>query len=65
MWTSSVNVYNSNVGDYILPIRNDDNSITGVSISSNSITFDQYKLVVGKVLKILDDGRAFIKVMHT
>ena len=32
-----VNVYNSNVGDYILPIRNDDNSITGVSISSSSI----------------------------
>ena len=39
--------------------------ITGVSISSSSITFDQYKLVVGKVLKILDDGRAYIKVMHT
>ena len=47
-----VNVYNSNVGDYILPILNDDNSITGVSISSSSITFDQYKSVVGKVLNI-------------
>jgi hypothetical protein len=53
------NVYGASVGDYIVPI-NDNGKISGQAVSNPS--FDQYKLSVGKVWKIMEDGRAWIAV---
>ena len=53
------NVYDANVGDYIIPI-NDNGTIKGEAITNP--TFEQYQLSVGKVWKIMEDGRAWIAV---
>ena len=55
-----VNVTGATVGDYIIPISTEDGKITGQAITNPS--FDQYKISVGKVWKIMEDGRAFIAV---
>jgi hypothetical protein len=56
-----VNVTGTNVGDYI--VANEyDNKIIGTAISENDLTFNDYKKCVGRVVKILEDGRAFIIV---
>jgi len=54
-----VNIYGSNVGDYIIPNKNGD-GIIGIAISSPS--FEQYQIAVGRVRRILPDGRAEIVV---
>jgi hypothetical protein len=53
------NVYGASVGDYIIPINNN-GKISAQAISNP--TFDEYKLSVGKVWKIMEDGRAWIAV---
>jgi hypothetical protein len=53
------NVLGANVGDYIIPI-NDNGTIKGQAITNPS--FEQYQLSVGKVWKIMEDGRAWIAV---
>ena len=53
------NVYNANVGDYIIPI-NDNNKIVGQAIKNP--TFDQYQKCIGKVWKILENGKAWISI---
>ena len=53
------NVYNANVGDYIIPI-DDNGTIKGQAVTNPS--FEQYQLSVGKVWKIMEDGRAWIAV---
>jgi len=53
------NVYDANVGDYIIPI--DDNGIIKGQAITNP-TFEQYQISVGKVWKIMEDGRAWIAV---
>jgi hypothetical protein len=53
------NVYDVNVGDYIIPI-DDNGKIKGQAITNP--TFEQYQLSVGKVWKIMEDGRAWIAV---
>ena len=53
------NVYGANVGDYIIPI-NKNGKIDGVAITNP--TLEQYKISVGKVWKIMDDGRSWIAV---
>jgi hypothetical protein len=53
------NVYNANVGDYIIPI-NDNGKIGGQAITNP--TFEQYQISVGKVWKIMEDERAWIAV---
>ena len=55
-----VNVTGATVGDYIIPIETGDGKITGQAITNPS--FEQYKISVGKVWKIMEDGRAFIAV---
>jgi len=55
-----VNVTGSTVGDYIIPISTEDGKITGQTITNP--TFEQYQISVGKVWKIMEDGRAFIAV---
>jgi hypothetical protein len=54
------NVYDASVGDYIIPIETLDGKITGQAITNP--TFEQYQLSVGKVWKIMEDGRAWIAV---
>jgi len=54
------NVYNAQVGDYIIPIETEDGKIAGQSVSNP--TFEQYTKAVGKVWKIMEDGRAWISV---
>jgi hypothetical protein len=55
-----VNVTGATVGDYIIPILTEDGKITGQAITTPS--FDQYKISVGKVWKIMEDGRSWIAV---
>ena len=54
------NVIGANIGDYIIPIKTDDGKIAGHPISKP--TFEQYQISVGKVWKIMEDGRAWIAV---
>jgi hypothetical protein len=54
------NVLGANVGDYIIPIQTEDGKITGQAVASPS--FEQYQISVGKVWKIMEDGRAWIAV---
>jgi hypothetical protein len=53
------NVLGANVGDYIIPI-DDNGKIKGQAITNP--TFEQYQISVGKVWKIMEDGRAWIAV---
>jgi hypothetical protein len=53
------NVLGANVGDYIIPV-NDNGKIKGIAVSNP--TFEQYQISVGKVWKIMEDGRAWVAV---
>jgi len=55
-----VNVTGATVGDYIVPVAGPDGSIAGEAVTNP--TFDQYRAAVGRVWKILEDGRAFVSV---
>lgn len=54
------NVSDAAVGDYIVPMRLADGSIGGQAVKSP--TFEQYQCAVGKVWKIMEDGRAWVAV---
>lgn len=56
-----VNVYDAAPGDYIIPVPDEDGQITGEVIIQP--TFDQYLRAVGRVNRILEDGRAEIAVI--
>ena len=53
------NVYDCKVGDYIIPI-NVNGKIKGQAVRNP--TFEQYQISIGKVWKIMEDGRAWIAV---
>jgi hypothetical protein len=55
-----VNVTGAAVGDYIVPVADPDGGITGQPVTNPA--FDQYRAAVGRVWKILEDGRAFVSV---
>jgi len=55
-----VNVTGATVGDYIVPVADATGGITGKPVTDP--TFDQYRSAVGRVWKILEDGRAFVSV---
>ena len=55
-----VNITGAKVGDYIIPKEKTGDLITAEAITEP--TFVQYQMAVGKVWKILEDGRAFISV---
>lgn len=54
------NVMGANVGDYIIPVETENGKIGGQAIPNP--TFEQYQIAVGKVWKIIEDGRAWIAV---
>ena len=53
------NILNAKVGDYIIPINNN-GKISGQAVTKP--TFEEYQISVGKVWKIMEDGRAWIAV---
>jgi hypothetical protein len=55
-----VNVLGATPGQYIIPVANEDGSISGQAVSNP--TFEQYMAAIGKVIKVLPDGRAQIIV---
>ena len=55
-----INITGAKVGDYIIPKEKTGDLITAEAITEP--TFVQYQIAVGKVWKILEDGRAFISV---
>ncbi|HAW78164.1 MAG TPA: hypothetical protein DCW74_20800, partial [Alteromonas australica] len=55
-----VNITGAKVGDYIVPKEKTGDLITAEAVTEP--TFEQYQMAVGKVWKILEDGRAFISV---
>jgi hypothetical protein len=55
-----VNVLGATPGQYIVPMANEDGTIGGKAVSNP--TFEQYTSAVGKVIKVLPDGRAQIIV---
>jgi hypothetical protein len=55
-----VNVTGATPGQYIVPFAQDDGLIGGQAMSNP--TFEQYTMAVGKVIKVLQDGRAHIIV---
>ena len=55
-----VNIYNAKTGQYVIPKQTDDDKITyDLAISP---TFKEYRKSIGKVIKIQEDGRAFVIV---
>jgi len=54
------NVTGATVGDYIVPIELENGKIGGQAVTNP--TFEQYQISVGKVWKIMADGRAWIAV---
>jgi hypothetical protein len=57
-----VNVQGAVTGNYIIPVRNQDGTISGQAIAASSMTLGQYQEAVGKVINILPDGRANVIV---
>ena len=54
------NVLGANVGDYIIPIELENGKVGGQAVANP--TLDQYRISVGRVWKIMEDGRAWIAV---
>jgi hypothetical protein len=54
------NVTGASVGDYIIPVASSDGKITGEAVSNP--TFEQYKISVGKVWKIMSNGNSWVAV---
>ena len=54
------NVTGASVGDYIIPAASSDGKITGEAVSNP--TFEQYKISVGKVWKIMNNGNSWVAV---
>jgi hypothetical protein len=54
------NILNANVGDYIIPIKQSNGKISGKAVQNP--TLEEYQISVGKVWKIMEDGRAWIAV---
>jgi len=57
-----VNVLGASVGQHVVPVEGEDDSITSILVDDEDITFAQYKKSVGRVRRILEDGRAEIVV---
>lgn len=58
-----VNVTGATPGDYIVAIEGPDDSIQGIVVAEAEITDAQYRRAVGRVINVLQDGRAEIDVM--
>ncbi len=52
-----VNVRGAQPGDYVVATEAPDGGITGRAVPADAITFEEYRLAVGQVRRILEDGR--------
>jgi hypothetical protein len=57
-----VNIMGATPGNYIIPLRNADGSIGVAAVSQADMSFSQYQSAVGRVISILEDGRANVIV---
>lgn len=57
------NVTGAAPGDYIVAAEGEDDGIIGVAVAADAIDFATYRRAVGRVHRLLDDGRAEIAVM--
>jgi hypothetical protein len=57
-----VNILGATPGNYIIPLRNADGSIGVAAVSQADMSFSQYQRAVGRVISILEDGRANVIV---
>jgi len=57
-----VNIFGASVGQHVIPSEGEGDTISVVLVNDDSITFEQYKLSIGRVRRILPDGRAEIVV---
>jgi hypothetical protein len=57
-----VNVTGAVAGQYIVPVANADGSIGSIAVSKSDMSLDQYLSSVGKVINVLEDGRAYVIV---
>jgi hypothetical protein len=57
-----VNVTGAKPGQYLVPVQSTDGGIEGSLVDQSAITFDQYKIVVGCVSRVREDGRAEVVV---
>ena len=58
-----VNVYGAVAGQYVIAIEKEDGTIDGKLVNKVDMTFSEYQDAVGRVNKILDDGRAEVAVI--
>jgi hypothetical protein len=58
-----VNVTGATAGDYIIASEGSNDTIVGIVVPKNNTTFEQYQNAVGRVIKILEDGRAYVNVI--
>ena len=58
-----VNVYGAVAGQYVIAIEKEDGTIDGKLVNKVDMTFTEYQDAVGRVNKILDDGRAEVAVI--
>jgi|TARA_Y100000034_G_scaffold103636_1_gene129435 hypothetical protein len=54
------NITTGNVGDYVVPVVSDDDSIKGSTVKDPTVK--QYLLSVGQIKRFLEDGRASVIV---
>jgi len=57
-----VNVTGAKPGDWIVPARAEDGSITAYIANNSGLSFEMFRVAVGQVRRILPDGRAEIAV---
>lgn len=50
-------------GQYVIAIEKEDGTIDGKLVNKADMTFTEYQDAVGRVNKILDDGRAEVAVI--
>jgi hypothetical protein len=58
-----VNVIGATPGQYVIAVAASDGSITGHVIDKSALSFQQYQDAVGRVNRILPDGRAEVAVI--
>lgn len=58
-----VNVLGATPGEYLVAVAAEDGSITAEPVPAESVTFAQYQRAIGRVNRILEDGRAEVAVI--
>ena len=57
-----VNVFGADIGQWVVPRNDGHGGIEPMLVDDADLTFAQFKIAIGRVEKILDDGRAFVRL---